>query len=94
MARDRCNCYFSFWAIFCPFTPLRAQKIRIKKEIIKKCLEILSIYTSVPKIMIICYTVHEIWHVKDVIVIFNFGLFFVFLPPSPFTSQKTNFFKK
>ena len=21
MARDRCNCYFSFWAIFCPFTP-------------------------------------------------------------------------
>ena len=19
--RDRCNCYFSFWAIFCPFTP-------------------------------------------------------------------------
>ena len=20
MARDRCNCYFSFWAIFCPFT--------------------------------------------------------------------------
>ena len=21
MAHDRCNCYFSFWAIFCPFTP-------------------------------------------------------------------------
>ena len=21
MACDRCNCYFSFWAIFCPFTP-------------------------------------------------------------------------
>ena len=20
MACDRCNCYFSFWAIFCPFT--------------------------------------------------------------------------
>ena len=19
MVRDRCNCYFSFWAIFCPF---------------------------------------------------------------------------
>ena len=29
MARDRCNCYFSFWAIFCPFTPLAAQKIKI-----------------------------------------------------------------
>ena len=24
----------------------------------------------------ICYTVHEIWHVTDVIVIFHFGLFF------------------
>ena len=28
MARDRCNCYFSFWAIFCPFTLLKAQKIK------------------------------------------------------------------
>ena len=28
MARDRCNCYFSFWAIFCPFTPLTVQKIK------------------------------------------------------------------
>ena len=26
MARDTCNCYFSFWAIFCPFTPLTAKK--------------------------------------------------------------------
>ena len=29
MVHDRCNCYFSFWAIFCPFTPLTAQKIKI-----------------------------------------------------------------
>ena len=21
MVCDRCNCYFSFWAILCPFTP-------------------------------------------------------------------------
>ena len=26
MACDGCNCYFSFWAIFCPFTPLTVQK--------------------------------------------------------------------
>ena len=26
-ACDRCNCYFSFWAIFCPFSPLTAQKV-------------------------------------------------------------------
>ena len=29
--------------------------------------------------MIIHYTVPEIWHVKDVIFIFHFGLFFVLL---------------
>ena len=32
MARDTCNCYFSFWAIFCSFTPLTAQKIKISKK--------------------------------------------------------------
>ena len=32
MVRDRCNCYFSFWTIFCPFTPLTAQKIKIMKK--------------------------------------------------------------
>ena len=26
------NCYFSFWAIFCPFTSLTAQKIKISKK--------------------------------------------------------------
>ena len=29
MARIRFNCYFSFWAIFYPFTALTAQKIKI-----------------------------------------------------------------
>ena len=32
VAHNRCNCYFSLWAIFCPFNPLTAQKIRIKKK--------------------------------------------------------------
>ena len=27
------------------------------------------------------YTVPEVWHATDVIVIFHFGLFFAFLPP-------------
>ena len=35
MVRDRCNS-FSFWAIFCPFIPLAAQKIKIKKRKMKK----------------------------------------------------------
>ena len=41
MACDRCNCYFSFWAIFCCFTPLTARKIKILKKW-KKHLEISS----------------------------------------------------
>ena len=51
MVRDRCNCYFWFWAIFCLFTPLTAQKIKILKKW-KKCMEISSFYICVSKIMI------------------------------------------
>ena len=40
--------------------------------------------TSVPRIMIICYTVPEIQHVAEEILIFHFGLFFC-----PFTSLTT-----
>ena len=32
MGHDRCNCYFLYWAIFCPLTPLTAQKIKIFKK--------------------------------------------------------------
>ena len=35
---------------------------------------------KIPKLMIICYTVPEIWHVTGAIVIFHFGLFFLFFP--------------
>ena len=48
MVRDRCN-YFSFWVIFCPFTPLTAQKINILKKW-KKHLETSSLYKWVPKL--------------------------------------------
>ena len=32
MVRNRCNSCFSFWAIFCPFNPLTAQKSKILKK--------------------------------------------------------------
>ena len=73
------------------YPPLKAQKIKIFKKIIKG-LEI-SFYTSVPKILIICYIVPELWHVMDVIAIFHFGLFFALLPPAR-TTQKNKIFKK
>ena len=40
--------------------------------------------------MIMCYTVPEIWLMKDVIVIFHFGLFFALLP----LQQPENLIKK
>ena len=81
MERNRQN-FLSFWAIFCPLTALTTQKNQnFEKMKEKKDLEISSFYTSVPKIMIICHTVPEIWHVMDVIVIFHFGLFFALLTP-------------
>ena len=66
--------FLSFGNVFCPFTPITTQKIKILTE--KS-----SFYTSVPNIMIICYTVPWIWHVTDLIVIFHFELFFTLLPP-------------
>ena len=59
MVHDRCNCYFSLWAIFCPFTPLTARKIKILKKW-KKLLDISWFYISVPKIMTRWCTVPEI----------------------------------
>ena len=32
MAHDGCNCYFTFWVIFCPFTLLISQKMKISKK--------------------------------------------------------------
>ena len=40
-----------------------------------------SSYTNVQKIMIVWYTVPEIWHMTDVIVV-HFGLFSALLPPN------------
>ena len=93
MAHGRYNCYFSFWVIFCPFTPLTAQKMKISKKI-TKCLEISSFYTSVPKIMIIGYTVLELWRVPDIIAIFHFELFFTLSPPNSPKNENVKQMKK
>ena len=77
MVRDECN-YFSFWAIFWPFTSITAQKVKISNKW-KKHLKISSFNISVPKILIICFTVPGICCVMDVII-FHFGPFFALLP--------------
>ena len=72
--------FLSSWAIFCLFTHLTARKMEISKKWIKS-LEISSLYTSVPKFIIIGYAVPEIWYVTYVIVVFHLGRFFALLPP-------------
>ena len=76
---------------FLPFYPTNSSKNQTLKKRKKKHLEISSFYKSVPNIMIICYTVPEIWHVTDVII-FHFGLFFALLPT--LTAQKIKIKKK
>ena len=58
----------SIFLTFYPANSLKNENIKIWK----KHLKISSFYTSVPKLMIISYTVLEIWHVTDVIVVFHF----------------------
>ena len=65
------------------------------KNMKKNHLEISSFYTSVPKIMIICYPVLEIWRVTDVIIFFSFWAIFYPLPsPLPLTAKKNQNFEK
>ena len=79
---------FAILRYFLPFySPNNPKKQNEKKR--EKCLEISSFYNSVPKIMIICHTVTEIWCITDVIIIFHFGL--CFASPSPQQPQKWEF---
>ena len=86
MVHDECNCYFLFWAIFCPNSPKNENFKKTKK----KHLEILSFCTSVPKIMIICYTVPEIW--RKTVAVVSFPFWTIFLPFYPRNSQKKSKF--
>ena len=81
-----CQIFFIL-GYFLPFDPLTAWKMKTSKKW-KKSLEISSFYTSLLKIMILCYTAPEIWCWTDVIVIFHFGLFFALLPPKQLEKQK------
>ena len=91
MVRDRCN-YFSFWAIFCPFTPNSPTNENSKK--MKKTPGILSFYTSEPKIMIMWYTVPEICCVRNVIIFSFWAIFLPFYPPNSSKNQNLTKLKK
>ena len=82
-----------FLPIYPPPLPLTTWKIKIKIKW-KKCLEISSFYTSIPKIMIICYTVPEIRHMTDVFFILGYFLPFYSPPNSPKNQNLTKMKKQ
>ena len=67
--------FFSFWTIFVLLQSEKSKFLKNEKTP--------GSVASVVKIMIICYTVPEIWRVTNVIFIYNFGLFFAILANSP-----------
>ena len=80
MAHDGCNCYFSFWAIFCPFTPLTVQKMKSSKKLKKTPGYIITLHK--------CNKNHDhmLYCSWDMVCdgcncTFHFGLFFALLPP-------------
>ena len=87
---DRIFCHFGpFFPLLPPNNPKNQNLEKMKQtpgDII--------ISQQVPKIMIICYTVSQIWHVPN-LIIFYFGLFFTLLPPQqPQNSKFRKNFKK
>ena len=95
MVCDGCNCYFYFglhFSLLPPPSPLTTQKMKISKQR-KKHLDT-SFYSSVPKILIVGYTLPETWCVTDAIFIFILGYTFPFchpqLTPSPPLPHHTN----
>ena len=80
--------FLSSWTIFCPFTLLTSQKIKILKKW-KKHLEILSFYTCAPEVKIIWCMVLEIWSAAGRIFVI-FGPFFALYPTDNLKNQNFN----
>ena len=83
MALDECNCYFSFWVIFSPFTPQTTQKIKMKK---KKSPKVSSFYTRVSKIII--WYIYCSWGMVHDGFNCYFSFWAIFCPFTPLTALK------
>ena len=85
MAHDRCNCYFSFWAIFCPFTPITARRYYHFTQVYQKSRSYDILFLRYGK-----------WHMQ--LLVFMLGYFSPVYPapssPSLLTAQKIKIKKK
>ena len=73
-----CHKWQSYNVCFLRYKVWKTELIKILKKL-ENCLEILSFYTCVPKIMIIWCIVPEIWSMTEIFS--HFGLFFALIPP-------------
>ena len=92
MARKGCN-YFSFWDIFCPFTPLTTRKMKISKKKEKNARRyhhFTQVYQKPSSYAIVFLR----YGATDAIVIFHFGLFFCPFTPNRLTNKISKNWKK
>ena len=87
-----CNCYFSFWTTFCPFTPLTAQKIKISKKWKKKPGDIIILHKCAKNHG---HTLYCSWDmVCDRCNYFSFWAIFCPFTPPPNSPKNENFTKR
>ena len=89
MVRDRCDWYFSFWAIFCLFTLLTAWKMKIKKKLKKTPWDIVILHqcTKTHNHMLYYFCdMHGGWN-------FYFSFLTIFWPFIPLTAWKNKISK-
>ena len=91
MTCHRCPCCFSFWAIFCPFTLLTAQKMKISKQWKKKMWRYHHFTHVYQKswLYAVLFLRYGIWRMQLLFFILGY-----FLPFYPLTDQKMKIPKK
>ena len=94
MTSDRCNCYFSFWGIFCPFTCLKNENFTKMKKLLGDII-ILHKCTTTHNHMVYCP-----WDTAGDRCNCNFSFRAIFCPftsspsPTPGLNWKNKNFKK
>ena len=72
---DRIFCHLDHFVPVYPPNNLKIKKKKMKNE--KSTISLL--YNGVPKTIVICYTVSDVWRIVDVTVIVHFGVSFTLL---------------
>ena len=88
MARDRCNCYFLFWAIFWPFTPSPPPPNSPKTEKFKKLKKYLGVSSFYPSTKIHEYMIYCSWDIAHDGCNWCFSFWATFCPFTPQTAWK------